>query len=422
MRVGWLPVVLLLVAQLATVYCVFSVQEGRLLTVEDGAIEVEQLNKWRITGVVATVAESLFNLARARAFDQISPWIWAILAGSFILQMLIASSLIAPMTRLAGLGQEPAPGVARLHFGEDEARFSLAAIGGVFVLGLFVFGPMLAATFYSLKFVLEAYTKTFAVFPNPDSLHQVYQATGQEIAQASGSSWRLVRGVPLFVMAPAAVVFWIVLIRHFHPSNRGPGAGPGSLFARALLTLVGGGGAVGLVWLWVLLTHNNVEPLSDVSLFFGFEALALVVLSYVSLRLFPVAGVAVCRRSFIADGGSFLSATRGWNLFGLASTLAVISAVLFLVQFFINTVGFSALGTTTQFVTFAAQQYFSFFNRGDEPEWVIPAMVWLWTAVRVLYNVFWVFFSYGVLSGLLGRLYRDAEGSTAGPAIWVKRK
>lgn len=422
MRVGWLPVVLLLIVQLATAYSALSVQAGRLLTVEDGSLQLEQLSNWRITGLVATVAETLFNLARARAFDQISPWIWTVLGVSFVLQVFIASSFLAPMTRLAGLGEEPPPGAARLHFGEDEARFSAAAVGGILALGLFIFGPMLAATFYSLKFVLDAYSQTFAVFPNPESLHQVYEVTGQEAAKAAGQGWHLTRGVPALLMAPVALLFWIALIRHFHPKNRGPQAGPPNVFARALATLFLGGAAAGLIWLWVLMTHNNVEPLSEISLFFGFEALALVVLAYVSLRLFPVAGVAVCRRSFRSDAGTFLAASRGFNLFRILGILVLISAVLFLVQLFINTVGFTALGSTVQFLAFAAAHYFSLFNAGNEPEWVMPAMIWLWTTVRVLYNVFWVFFSYGVLSGLLGRLYRDTEGSASGPSIWLKTR
>lgn len=421
MRVGWLPVALILVIQLATAYSALSVQAGRLLTFEDGAIQIEQLSNWRITGVAATVAETLFNLARARAFGEISLWIWAIFAGSFVLQILTASSLLAPMTRLAGLGEEPPPGAARLHFGEDEARFSAAAIGGALAIGVFIVGPMIAATFFSLKFVIDAYSQTFAVFPNPDSLHQVYEMTGLEAAKAQGETWKLTRGLPLLLLAPVAALFWVVLIRHFHPKNRGPNAGPPNLFARALVTLIGGGAAAGLLWLWVLMTHENIDPRSEVSLFFGFEAFAVLLIYYISLRLFPVAGVATCRRSFRSDAGSFLTTSRGFNLFRLLMILVVLSVVLFAVQLLINMVGFSALGTTVQFVRYSAGQYFSLFNNGHEPEWVFPAVVWLWTAIRVLYNVFWVFFSYGVLSGLLGRLYRDAEGSTDGPSIWMKR-
>ena len=48
-------------------------------------------------------------------------------------------------------------------------------------------------------------------------------------------------------------------------------------------------------------------------------------------------------------------------------------------------------------------------NSGVGADWVLPLFIWIWNGIKILANVFWAFFSYGVIAGLYGRLYRDSE-------------
>ncbi|MHA7873651.1 MAG: hypothetical protein ACX939_14980, partial [Hyphococcus sp.] len=48
-------------------------------------------------------------------------------------------------------------------------------------------------------------------------------------------------------------------------------------------------------------------------------------------------------------------------------------------------------------------------NSGVTGEWVAPLFIWIWNAIKILVNIIGLFFSFGVLAGLYGRLYRDSE-------------
>jgi len=48
-------------------------------------------------------------------------------------------------------------------------------------------------------------------------------------------------------------------------------------------------------------------------------------------------------------------------------------------------------------------------NSGVTSDWVLPLFVWIWNGIKVFINIIGIFFSFGVLAGLYGRLYRESE-------------
>ncbi|MBY0421249.1 MAG: hypothetical protein K2Q06_03020, partial [Parvularculaceae bacterium] len=231
-------------------------------------------------------------------------------------------------------------------------------------------------------------------------------------------------GVPLAALAPLFLVFWATLFLHFRPREGTMAGLRANPFLRGAFTFVGAAFIFLLAWQWALFT-NNVPlngpdgRMNEIAPFFGFEAAAIVFLYYLSLRFFPVIGVAVCRRSF--RSGEFLSATHGWNIFGLIAILILLSAVLIFMQVIIQSVTLSAAYAVVAQALEAVGAFLGWDPQLRPTDWIAPVVAWAWLIVRILYNVFWVFFSYGVLGGLLGRLYRETIGDPVGPTIWMKR-
>lgn len=392
MRVAWLPVVLLLVLNMTTVFAALSIASGRLITFADVSSYAQ--------------AEALFGRALTLGWLNKPAQLATLVAASAAAELVLVAAFMAPLIRLAGLGERPRPGLVRLEFGPAQVRYVVASLLSLLVAAVFVFAPAGVTVYFVLRYVGEALAETYASFPNPESLHTIEIITRRGILEEQGRAWLYDVGAPLAAVAPFALVLWIVLTRHFAPKNRTRPPERPSLLLRALATLFWGGALVGLIWL-ALLARFGLQTNAQQSPLLAAAAIILTLGYYVSLRLFPWPGVAVCRGS-LAPGGLF-KITRGWNIARLFAALLMVSAFIFAVQLLINSVAFPALRATINQLFMATEAYTRLVGGGETGEWVRPLFVWLWNGLKILYNIFWMFFSYGVSAGLFGRLYRESE-------------
>ncbi|GJL93022.1 hypothetical protein [Hyphococcus sp.] len=425
-RVAWLPLLLSMTATMAAVFAMLSVIVGRLITFADvpAFFTAQQL-----------VAENA-----AKGFQNDGAAMWTITVASVVAQTLLTASFMAPLIRYAGLGEKPAPGLIRAPFGADQLRFIVSGIFGFLFIAVLVFGPMAAASFYTMKYIMAAMSQTMASFPDPASLHTIEVKTAGELVAAQGKGWIYDRAMPLYGAAPLALIFWGLLFFHFHPDNRPVSQIKGNPFLRALVTFAAAAAflLVGYVFLAEAVLNefrNYASKLGALSalgsylsvnldgvlasfdflmksptgrfLFFGVSIFFIV--NYLSLRLFAYPGVAVCRRSLTL--GNTLAVTRGWNILRLWVIVSLIGLFLYVMQVYvINALLLQNLLPRTFNLLYAATAVSTkLVNGGATADWVLPSFVWFWNMIKILINIVWSFFSFGVAAGLYGRLYRESE-------------
>lgn len=391
MRVAWLPVVLLLVFNMASAFAILSIANDRFVTFADLA-----------QGVSYNRVVMASQAALAKGLIAMSGPIWIVYALTTAIDMILVASFMAPLVRLSGLGEHPSPGIMKLAFGPDQLRYILASIVGFLATVVFVYGPVGAAAYWVIKYIVEALSQTYVSFPNPESLHTIELVSAADVLEKRGSLWYYLHGVPLMVAAGFAVAFWLFLNIHFHPKNRGEGAGAPNLIGRAFVTLLVMGAIAGLVW---LLIHKADEQIG--ASIAALISIGVVIAGYISLRVFPYGGVAVCRKS-MGVGGMF-HVTRGWNIFRMLGIVVLVAAFLFAVQFAVNVYLFWFLGATVNTLYAATLTATKLAHSGEAAPWVLPVFVWVWNGLKILVNIFLVFFNYGVAAGLQGRLYRESE-------------
>ena len=399
MRVAWLPVVLLLVLNMVTLFAYVSVVAGRLVTFE------EMVPSFQVLQYYGEQAATLGWEKNPQAMTTIT-------VASLALHFILIASFMAPLIRLAGVGEQPAPGVVRVPFGADQLRFILSVLASFFILGVVVLGPMLIATNYTAGYIGDALSQIIVTFPNDASLHTIELTTKEELANSDGTAWIYYHGIPLLVLMPIFVLFWALLTVHFHPKNRGPNRpelrnGRSNTYVRIGLTLIGSIAFTAAFSYFLLAasgTEFGLDEFSFVALIGGF----LSVFYYLQLRVAPFPGVAVCRKSM--KPGRLLRVTQGWNILRLFLIFFFLAALLIVIQVIINQIVLGQLiGTTVINLFEAVASYTKFTADGVQAPWVLPAFVGAWNLIKILANVFWAFFSYGVLAGLLGRLYRESE-------------
>ncbi len=443
-RVAWLPLLLSMIASMAAVFAMLSVIAGKLITFAD------------IPGFFA--AQSLVAKYAAKGFENDPQAMWTITLASVIVQTLLTASFMAPLIRYAGLGEKPARGFIRAPFGADQLRFVVSSIFGFLFVAVLVFGPVAAASFYALKYIVAAMSQTMAVFPDPASLHTIEIKTAADIAAANGGAWLFDRAIPMAAAAPLAILFWAILFFHFHPDNRPASAIKGNPLLRALVTFVvtalllfatlisfafvlnlfitqidlkfsfpdvvlevfrnyatflGMLSAIGAQFTQLDLTgvlgalEFLLKTPAGKMLFFG--ATAFYILNYFSLRLFAYPGVAVCHRSMAF--GNLLAVTRGWNIVRLWVILTLLGLLLLFIQVYVlNSLLLQrVLPGVLNLLYVATAVSTKLVNSGSVADWVLPTFVWVWNITKIAINVLWSFFSFGVTAGLYGRLYRESE-------------
>ncbi len=425
-RVAWLPLLLSMIATMTAAFAMLSVIAGQKITFA----QVPAL----------LTAQKLVAEHAARGFQNDAGAMWTITVASVVVQTLLTASFMAPLIRYAGLGEKPAPGFIRAPFGADQLRFVVSGIFGFLFVAVLVFGPMAAASFYTLKYITAAMAQTMASFPDPASLHTIEVKTAGELVAEQGRGWIYDRAMPLYGAIPLALIFWGLLFFHFHPDNRPVSQIKGNPFLRALVTLVAAAGFLMIGYFFLaeavinefknyaskigvlssLGTYLSVNldgvlqsleflAKSPVGRFMFFAVSIFFVVNYLSLRLFAYPGVAVCRRSLAL--GNTLSVTRGWNLLRLWVVVSLIGLLLYVMQVYvINGLLLQNLLPSTFNRLYAATAVATkLVNSGSTADWVLPFFVWVWNVIRILINVVWSFFSFGVAAGLYGRLYRESE-------------
>ncbi|MDX2238057.1 MAG: hypothetical protein NW203_10885 [Hyphomonadaceae bacterium] len=393
LRVGWLPLSLILIFNMASVFLWLSLAYGEAITFSDVAASGA---RW---------SEVLLLAQQKAAEGAGSTAALALQSASMLVTAMLVASFMAPLVRYAGLGERPAPGLIRVPFGPDQIRFLGAGALAFAVFGAAVYLPVTYVSLSVLHFAGTAMTTPYASFPDPDSLHTAQIVLGTE---RFGVRW--VYGWQVWGVAAAAfaALLYATIFAHVAPRAADRKKGIGAL-GRAL------GVGLALVTVFALAAYAvyNATVVAAPGVAVSKEdgvAGALFVLAaggfaaFVGLRLYPYAGVAVCRRSMAIAGS--LRVTRRYNLFRLFAVFVLLGAVLagaqLLLAFLTGQVGAALIGVIT------AAQGAARLGGGDEGA-ALTAGVWLWAAGGVVANALWALFTYGVTAGLMGRLYRESE-------------
>jgi len=394
LRVGWLPLTLMLVLNMASVFLWLTLAYGKHITFAD---------------VVAAGADwgqvvALSGQAQAQGLAANSGAAWTLWLASLGVNLILFASFMAPLTRYAGLGEKPAAGFIRAPFGPDQIRFIAAGALSTIVFFALAYAPVTVATMSVIQFMATAMTTPFASFPDPNSLHTVDVIFG---ADRFGVRWLYGWQVWGAAAAAAGLFLIAVLFGHVAPRREDRGAGIG-LLGRAL-GVSAGVIAYFAVVAWVYNALFNKAAPSALALADGlsgvlFMAGALAVLVFAGLRLFPYAGVAVCRRSMAIAGS--LKVTRRHNLFRLLAAFLLVGALLFGAQILI-TIAFSLL-TGVIGALFGAAESAARLG-GAEGGWAARSAALAIGASGIVANGLWALFTYGVSAGLMGRLYRESE-------------
>lgn len=392
LRVGWLPLSLILIFNMASVFLLLSLAYGEAITFADVAASGA---RW---GDVLILAQ------QKAAEGSGSGAVLLLQAGTALVAAMLVASFMAPLVRYAGLGEKPSPGLIRAPFGPDQIRFLAAGALASIFFAVIVYAPVGLTTVAILDFMGKAMTTPYASFPDPDSLH-----TAEIILGAERFGVRWVFGWQVWGVAAAglAALLYAAILAHVAPRRDDRQAGIG-LLGRAL------GACAGLFAFFAAATLAysagvTVAPGDALSRADGlagmlFVTAALGFAAFVGLRLCPYAGVATCRRSMALAGS--LRVTRRYNLFRLMGVFLLLGAVLAgaqaLIAFLTGQVGAALIGVI------AAAQGAARLGGGDVDA-ALRAGVWAWAFGGVIASALWALFTYGVAAGLMGRLYRESE-------------
>lgn len=407
MRVSAMPLVLLLIFNMTAAFGYLSVANGRIITFSD--VSAAGANWGEVARLAARAAQS--GLAAS------SPQVWAIYCASLAVNAILVASFMAPLIRYAGLGEKPAPGVLRAPFGADQIRFILAGILSVLIFLLVVYAPVSFATLSIIGFITQAMTVPYARFPDKGSLHTIDIVAG---ADAFGLRWLHQYEVWGAGAAAIAVVLIALFIMHLRPRREEKTAGVG-LIGRAIGVTAGVASFLSIsIILYIcamrfiagLLKAAGAPPINgalspDTLGFVLFASAALAFAGFFSLRLFPYAGVAVCRRSMSFAGT--LKVTRRFDVLRLALAFVLLGAILFGAQLLLVWLGGGAAYAVVAYLATAVQSAVRLFGGDEGAAWVFPFFGWLWAVIGIAFTLLWTAFTYGVTAGLFGRLYRESE-------------
>ena len=413
LRVVWLPALLLIITSMATVYAYMSVLQQKVVTFSDVALSFDYF--WKNDPI--TLAAAVLNNVDWQGKGTM---LASIMGLSLLVQAILQSSMMAPLIRLAALGQEPERGAMHLRFGPQEIRLVLTSLtGGIFLYALLL-GPAFLISTYVFAALNEAYAQTIAYFPDPNSLHLVQTGTRSQYAVAVGETAFVDVWVPMALFALVMTILFGVLMRHFHPKNRGPHAGAPNTGLRALTILV----VLGLVTAFF---YSRVVPIGAAAPHSGTGiAMALstgfgLLCFYYFLRLFPWPGVSVAHKSLRLKNVWGLS--RGWNIFRIFAILGLFWIVSTLMIWTVNSVFLGQFLPSMVVSTFNMSAITSrLTNGGETATWILPTFIWAWTLMKLLINVMLFAFILGAIAGMLGRFARQSEhGEAAGDHIvWAR--
>ena len=404
-RTAWLPMLLLLVVDMATIFSYASVIAGRVITFTD-VVSFAQV-------------ESFAALNISAGWENAPGKIGLIMGVSLVFQIILVSTFMAPLIRYVGLGERPLAGLFQMSFGADQLRFILSGVASSLFIFVVVVLPIAVTCLFIIQYIVEALTQTMASFPNPDSLHTIeIIPAGQGILER-GSLWVYDLAIPLVAAAPFAIMMWVISVLHFHPRNR-PNAGEDSNVFLRSLTVLAIGALVGGISFWLLRNAATVSIAAEsnvsadavqlagspVTSILVFAIVSIFMMLYFNIRLFAYPGVAVCQGSLRL--GPTLAASRGWNVFKLPIIIMVLMLFLAVLQLTMSVLILPFLSSTLTLLFHATEASTRLVNSGVKGEWVYPLFVWLGAISKIIINLLVAFFNYGVLAALYGRLYRDS--------------
>jgi len=397
MRVAALPIVFLLIFNMAAAFGYLSVANDRLITFKDVAA----------TGVSWAEATKLAGNAATQGLMASSVPVWSIYAASLVVNLVLVSAIMAPLIRYAGLGEKPAPGVLRLAFGPDQLRFIAASVLSLLLSALVIYAPIGAATFIIIGLISTAVSTPYAHFPQADSLHTIDLISGRDALSMRGGLWLYDYGYWGAATLLIAALLAIVLILHLRPRGEDRTAGIG-LLGRVLGVVAGLGAFFALAAMLAMrlsaLGGAALVPQALPMILFG--AAAISAAAFLNLRLYPYAGVAVCRKS-MGLGGT-LQVTRRFDVFRLGLAFALLGLVIFLMQVLLVWLGGGSAYAVLGYLAAAVRSYVRLISGGEGGDWVFPFFGWLWAVIGIVFTVLWTAFTYGVSAGLWGRLYRES--------------
>ena len=392
-RVAWLPLLLLMIVDMTTVFAMLSVIYERTITFRDA---VTFANAERALAAYIQPGLSAHPVALS-----------AIAGISIVFQGILSASMMAPLIRLAGLGEQPAGGILRLRFGPDQLRY----LAGIVLSGAFMFIIVLLPLFISAVFILAhigaGLSTVMASFPDAQSLHTITLVTHADSLALRGMGWMTKFAYPFAAAAPFGVLFWLVMLFHFSPTA------PGVLswLLRAITTLI-----FSLLFFAsiIYVFFGNGAPISinfesgvpkNAAIFVILIIVALFL--YINIRLFPYAGMVVIQRSMSLAGTFRLS--RQGNLIRLAVLLTLTAIILSAVSFILNQHLIAWIQATVGMVYQLTASSSRLLNSGVTAEWITPVFTLFWSGLKVFLNLLYSLFSIGVLAGLYGSLYIESE-------------
>jgi hypothetical protein len=406
MRVSALPISLLLIFNMAATFLYLSVANNRVITFADVAR----------AGVSWAQATRLAGRAAQSGLNAGSTEVWMIYGALLLINAILVASFMAPLIRYAGLGEKPGPGVLRAPFGADQVRFVLAGVLSVLVFGLVVYAPINVALIAIAGFITQAMTVPYARFPETASLHTIDIIPGAEAFGLRFFHQYQVWGVGAALVSALVIA---LLILHLRP--KGPDRTAGVGFPARALSVTGG--VIVYLIVCLFLYVNAVKFLAGLSAMAGgqpnpgalspdalgvilFFSAVIAFAGFFSLRLFPYAGIAVCRRSMSLKGA--FRATRRHDILRLALAFVVLGVILFGVEILLIWLGGGAAFAVFGYLASAVESYARLIGGADAGKWVFPFFGWLWAVTGVLFTIIWTAFTYGVSAGLWGRLYRES--------------
>ena len=402
LRLGWLPVLMIMLLDMTGAFASLSLARGELFTFVD---------------IPKNVPFDKVLEASTRAWAQgifSGDLRFLSLAGAIVLiNAILVSSFMAPLIRLAGLGERPAPGVMRIPFGADQLRFLGAGFASALLLGLVVLAPAIVAARFILKSITTALQQTFVVFPDPNSIHTIDIIAARNVLDQRGEFWVYDHGLWYAAGAALFLVVSLLFARHFRSEEKPKGGA----IAHVLRFLLSAAVIGGVIAVYVILSTGNLKGgwLTQGASIVFFQGAALIFFLYVSLRFFPWPGIAVCTHSMTRP----LQATtisRGFNLWRLGAGLLLLSVVIFLVGSIIENSLMRWILSALNSMWGMSDVYERLMNNGEKSEWVLPFFIWVWAIIKIIYKFFWALFIYGVTAGLLGRLYRESVAASDGGA------
>lgn len=401
-RIAWLPITLLLIFEMAFAFGAYSIVNNTVLTFSDvpRGLAFERV----YAGAIGIVQAGVVN----------GDWsIIALAAVAILLHLILVASFLVPLIRLAGLGEVPRPGVVRLPFGPNQLRLIIALTFSLAAVVLIAIVPASMAAGFITGAIDDALGRTYANFPNENSLHTIDLLSAKDALTLRGDFWVFDFGLMSALVAGVAAVLFIILMQHFRQANR-PAATRANPILRALFILATFVVVIGGPAFFQMLSVSSGEFVPRTFADNVYGGLFLLFVLYMSVRFLAYPGIAVCRNSLSMSG--VLSVSRGWNLFRMGGIFILLALLLTLVQWLIDSFAFPLIATTVMTLFTASESVSLIFNDGEAAAWIFPLFSWIWTGIKIVYKFVWLFFTYGVWAGFLGQLYRlSDEGGAARP-------